>query len=241
MINSENMKDIKWLNVRFLNFRFDVPDIPSFIWQFKDIFVDEIYKFDSNSQRPIIYDCGANIGMSCLYFKLLYSNARVIAFEADPFLADILRNNLQKNGISNNVEIINAAVWIENGEIDFSRDFADGGSVYGTSNNYRVKAVRLRDFLEKENKVDMLKMDIEGAEYDVLFDCKDVLGIVENIFVEYHSWSDKDQKLSEILSILEYSGFRYYIENVSKRKHPLINQALACNMDLQLNIWRYRK
>ena len=179
--------------------------------------------------------------MSCLYFKLLYSNARVIAFEADPFLADILRNNLQKNGISNNVEIINAAVWIENGEIDFSRDFADGGSVYGTSNNYRVKAVRLRDFLEKENKVDMLKMDIEGAEYDVLVDCKYVLGIVENIFVEYHSWSDKDQKLSEILSILEYSGFRYYIENVSKRKHPLINQALACNMDLQLNIWGYRK
>ena len=77
-------------NVRFFKYLFDVPDIPSFIWQFKEIFVDEIYKFDSKDEEPVIYDCGANIGMSCLYFKILYPKARITAFEGDPIITDVL-------------------------------------------------------------------------------------------------------------------------------------------------------
>jgi len=54
-------------DVKFLNYRFDVSDLASFIWQFKELFVDELYKFDTKDKEPIIYDCGANIGMSCLF------------------------------------------------------------------------------------------------------------------------------------------------------------------------------
>lgn len=46
-------------NVKFLSYSFDVPDSSSFIEQFKEIFVDELYKFKCESQKPIIYDCGA--------------------------------------------------------------------------------------------------------------------------------------------------------------------------------------
>jgi hypothetical protein len=45
-------------NVKFLDYIIDVPDLPSFIWQFKVIFVDEIYRFESESDKPIIYDLG---------------------------------------------------------------------------------------------------------------------------------------------------------------------------------------
>lgn len=223
-------------NVKFLNFTVDVPDLPSFIWQFKEIFVDEIYKFNAHDETPIIYDCGANIGMSCLYFKKVYPNAKIKAFEADPVIADILKTNLSKNGI-HDVEIINKAVWIDYDGIEFGSEGADGGSIYINGNKIKVESIRLKDLLERETNVDLLKIDIEGAEYAVLKDCMNSLYMVKYIFVEYHSWNKEVQKLGEILNILEKNGFRYYIENLSKRKYPFINYAKEQNMDLQLNIF----
>ncbi|GAB6182728.1 FkbM family methyltransferase [Thermodesulfovibrio hydrogeniphilus] len=226
-------------DVKFLRFKFDIPDLPSFIWQFKEIFVDEIYKFNSNSEQPVIFDCGANVGLSCVYFKRIFPNAKIIAFEADPIIADILKSNLLKNGI-NDVEIINKAVWVDYNGVEFSMEGADGGSIMDDVNKVKVESIRLKDFLEKEERIDLLKIDIEGAEYDVLLDCKDSLGNVKNIFVEYHSWNSCPQKLSEILHILETNGFRYYIENIGKRRHPFLNHFRDAKMDLQLNIFGYR-
>jgi len=224
-------------NVKFLSYSFDVPDLLSFIWQFKELFVDESYKFESKSDKPIIYDCGANIGMSCLYFKQLFPNAQIKAFEADNNIANILENNLKNNSILNGVEVINSAVWIDDKGIEFSSEGADGGSIYGDDNKIQMKSIRLKEFLEKEEKIDMLKIDIEGAEYEVLKDCKNSLLNVENLFVEYHSWNKTDQKLSEILDVLEQNGFRYYIESITRRKNPFINKGKAETMDLQLNIF----
>ena len=228
-------------DVKFLSYSFDVPDLPSFVWQFKELFVDGLYKFETHSKEAIIYDCGANIGMSCLYFKKLYPNAKIKAFEADPKIAKVLENNLAKNGVLNGIEIINSAVWIDEKGIEFSSEGADGGSIYGNENKIKMSSIRLKEFLKKEEKVDMLKIDIEGAEYEVLKDCKDSLYNVDNLFVEYHSWNKTEQKLSEILEIFEKNGFRYYIESLTKRKNPFINKGEKENMDLQLNIFCVRR
>ena len=167
-------------DVKFLSYYFDVPDLPSFIWQFKEIFVDELYKFECDkSDEPIIYDCGANIGMSCLYFKKLYPKSKIKAFEADPKIARVLENNLAKNSILDGVEIINSAVWIDEDGIEFSSEGADGGSVYGDKNKIKLNSIRLKNYLENEKHIDMLKIDIEGAEYEVLKDCKDSLSNVK--------------------------------------------------------------
>ena len=228
-------------DVRFLDYSFDIPDLPSFVWQFKELFVDELYKFNSNSKEPLIYDCGANIGMSCLYFKKLYPNAKIKAFEADLKIVKILKKNLSKNNVLNGVEIINSAVWINEKGLEFASEGADGGSIYGDKNKVKVSSIRLKDWLEKEEKIDMLKIDIEGAEYEVLKDCKNSLDNVDNLFVEYHSWNNSPQKLSEILEIFESNGFRYYIESLTHRKHPFINQGESENMDLQLNIFGVKR
>lgn len=232
-----NYKRYKQVNdVKFLSYIFDIPDLPSFIWQFKEIFVDEIYKFKSNSQQPVIFDCGANVGTSCLYSKQLFPNAKIKAFEADPMIADILKTNLTRNDI-NDVEVINKAVWIDDKGIEFGSDGADGGSIKANKNNIKIATIRLKNFLEKEEKIDLLKIDIEGAEYEVLKDCAESLNNVQHIFIEYHSWNSENQKLSEILQIFENNGFRYYIEGLAKRKQPFINHAKEQNMDLQLNIF----
>ena len=179
--------------------------------------------------------------MSCLYFKKLYPKAKIKAFEADPKIARVLENNLAKNSILDGVEIINSAVWIDEDGIEFSSEGADGGSVYGGKNKIKLNSIRLKNYLENEKHIDMLKIDIEGAEYEVLKDCKDSLSNVKNLFVEYHSWNKTNQKLSDILEVFEKNGFRYYIESLTKRKNPFINKGELENMDLQLNIFGVRR
>lgn len=227
-------------NVKFLSYTIDVPDLLSFVWQFKEIYVEEIYKFDSENQTPTILDCGANIGLSCLYFKNLFPNAMIKAFEADPDIAKTLKLNLERNNATD-IEIINKAVWIHDQGIEFSIDGADGGSINSSGNKIKIASIRLKEYLKAIDKISLLKIDIEGAEYDVLKDCANDLSHVRNIFIEYHSWNSTEQRLSEILDILEKNGFRYYIEDIGKRKHPFINKSESSNMDLQLNIFGYKK
>jgi len=227
-------------NVKFLDYIIDVPDLPSFIWQFKEIFVDGIYKFESESGRPIIYDCGANIGISILYFKRMYPYSKIKAFEADSTISEILKTNLQKNKI-NDVEVINKAVWIDYNGVYFGVEGADGGSIFKTNSSLKkIDSIKLKDFLEKESHIDLLKMDIEGAEYDVILDCNESLGKAKHLFIEYHSWTNQPQKLDKILKILRNNNFRYYLENVNNKiKHPFLREVKG-DMDLQVNIWAIR-
>jgi FkbM family methyltransferase len=227
--------------IHFNNLKIYTPDTLSFIWQYKEIFADENYKFQTNSLNPVIYDCGANIGTSCLYFSKSYSKSKIKAFEADPNIAKILKGNLEKNNCAD-IEVIDKAVWINNDGIELSLEGADGASIYSKVNVTKVPSVRLKDLIEEENKIDMLKIDIEGAEYEVLKDCQNSLSNVENIFIEYHSFSNSNQNLSEILSILEKNNFRYFIKPVNDREIPFINRTNKSNpaMDLQLNIYAYK-
>jgi len=227
--------------VNFLSYKITVPDCLSFIWQFKEIFTDESYKFKSDNLTPVIYDCGANIGISCLFFKSIFPKARIKAFEADPKIAEILSKNLNENNIKD-IELFPAAVWINNNGIEFGLEGADASSIYSNKNKVKVNSVRLKELIETEQQIDMLKIDIEGAETEVLKDCKSSLGNVKNIFIEYHSFINKQQTLDEILQILNSSGFRYFIKQEADRKRPFLNRINKNNpeMDLQINIFGYR-
>jgi hypothetical protein len=54
---------------------FKIPDGPSFIASWIEIFEQEIYRFRTDAPAPRILDCGANIGVSCLFFKRNYPQA----------------------------------------------------------------------------------------------------------------------------------------------------------------------
>jgi hypothetical protein len=121
------------------------------------------------------------------------------------------------------------------------REGADGGriAIAGDDNLVELTTIRLQEFLYR--KVDLLKIDIEGAEITVLEDCKDLLGNVDRIFVEYHSFSKTPQSLDKLLNILFNAGFRYNIQHVGVfSNNPFIKINEYHNMDLQLNIFAYR-
>jgi FkbM family methyltransferase len=229
-------------SVTFGNFHLKVPDTMSFLFQHQEIFADEFYYFETDQAQPVILDCGANIGMSILYFKELYPQARIIAFEAEAGIAALLRQNLHANGIQD-VEVVDKAVWIDEKGVLFGSEAADSSSIYSESGaRNRVPSVRLRDYLTVQPRVDFLKIDIEGAETEVLEDCRGALGHVQNLFVEFHSYTGYPQALASVVRVFEENGFRYYVDTNQHRKRPFTNHRYRGNdvMDLQLNIFGYR-
>ena len=224
--------------INFFERKWFVPDAPSFAYQIKDIFLEQAYAFKSDIPNPIIYDCGANIGTSVLWFKLLYPHARIKAFEADKKIYQILKNNVGK---LDDVELFFNAVWINDEELSFNSEGADGGSLVNKfDTSQKVKGVRLKDLLAKEERVDFLKIDIEGVETDVIEDCKEELSVVRNLFVEYHSILGHTQTLDKLLASISSAGFRYHISTLSQQLAPFIKRNIWANMDLQLNIYAYR-
>ncbi|MGD1842394.1 MAG: FkbM family methyltransferase [Thermonemataceae bacterium] len=126
--------------------------------------------------------------------------------------------------------------------IEMQLEGADGGSIFGEGNKVTVESTRLKTWLLQESSIDMLKMDIEGAEVSVLEDCGKALEKVSNLFVEYHAYTKQPQALHKLISILSAAGFRYYVQEAIPRKKPLVNHQYRNQqvMDLQLNIYAYR-
>lgn len=210
-----------------------------FLHSLKELFIEEVYKIQLPKNAYII-DCGANIGLSVVYFKKMYPDASVIAFEPDKNNIELLKYNVDVFGF-NDVEIREEAVW--NAETNlFFRSVNSLGSMItsdGTSDSYEVKAIRLKNILNRH--VNMLKMDIEGAEYAVLMDIRDELNNIDNMFIEYHGMFSDQQKFLQILEVLDGAGFKYYIKEAMEiYKTPFFREKNVHTYEVQLNIFCFR-
>jgi FkbM family methyltransferase len=217
-----------------------IADALSFLVLREEIFAKEVYRFCSEKTEPVIVDGGAYIGLSTIYLQMLFPRGRVIAFEPDSALCDMLVHNLEVFGLKD-VDVQRSALWRTNGTVEFMPDMADGGRVVELDGSRAVQVVpciRLRDLLG--SPVDMLKLDIEGAETAVLADCADRLGEVRNLFVEYHSFVDVPQTLDNLLSILGQAGYRVHLHPVVGSARPFVSLDLNGRMDMQVNIFAYR-
>lgn len=190
----------------------------------KDIFEKHIYGFSSPLAQPLVIDGGSNIGMSVLYFKHRYPNAHITAIEPDPEVFAILEENVRRNRLEH-VELLQAAVAGRTGVSEFVtahdydgtlREYADAATRAGRSTH--VPLVRLRDLLEHE--VDFVKLNVEGAELEVLRDAADRLHNVKELVVEYHHEPGLDRSLHEILRILHDAGFEYLVNSMDETSSP---------------------
>jgi FkbM family methyltransferase len=214
-----------------------VPDPASFLSAFEAIWVERIYDFQTDSTAPVIIDGGANIGLSVAFFKRRYPKSCVVAVEADPLILGHLEKNLAALRLGD-VEVISKALWSTETELSFHSEGADGGHVAADGpNTVRVPTIRLSTLLSRYDTVDLLKLDIEGAELDVLEECQAELGRVERAFVEFHSFSSRAQRLSRILEIFEKSGFRVHAQPEYFCTQPFLNVTPSAGMDLRINLF----
>ncbi len=172
------------------------------------LLVRRLNDFVPDNERPRILDCGANIGFSVLNYKRQFPAARIVAFEPDPEFAPVLRRNLERNG-AGDVEVVEAAAWIADGEagwfcqgIDGSRLVPDRAAGPGTA---VVRTVDLADYLADD--VDLVKLDIEGAEYEVVEHLRDRLGKVKNLSLECHLDRTRIGSFGAMLALLTQAEF----------------------------------
>jgi FkbM family methyltransferase len=190
---------------------------------FREILVEGDYLFRPETERPLIFDCGSNIGLSILFFKRLYPKARIIAFEPDPATFSMLKRNIETNRLDE-VALNNFALSSEDGELTFHRSAEKSGSLMMSTSIERlrgdstqVSAKRLSPLITSQ--VDLLKMDIEGAEHAVLPELAATgkLSLIKQMHIEYHHHIvANEDRLSGILKLLEDAGFGYQIRTPSR-------------------------
>ena len=246
MITENNLKNIKLLKryqestVEFLGKKIKFSDNEAFIGMINEIFIKKNYMFNSKTEAPFIIDCGANIGLSAIFFKQIYPKSNIICFEPDPIIFELLKYNLDQFNF-NDIQIFNSAVWIRDEKLVFQTDKSWGGKIVSDNNNNTIgiDAINLNKFLDKH--VDFLKIDIEGAEYDVIKNCSElIIKNVNNIFFEWHSFSNKDQKLGELLTLFENNKFRYHLKEASPKGAPFIEKRFDQLMDTQIDCFIYK-
>jgi FkbM family methyltransferase len=225
-------------------------DLHSFYHQAMQIFAHNLYDFESQVPNPLIIDCGAHIGLATLYFKQRYPNSRILAFEADPGICEILRFNLASFGVSN-AEVNQRAVWVHDQGVVFDISSDDAGMVQGVNPQVQeaqathVPSQRLKTLLEQA-EVELVKLDIEGAEFAVIPDCAESLRQSRCYLIEAHIFG-YPQKLGVILSSLEKYGFRYVLSDLhqaawlpldSDKPRPPFRQAIADKFIVTIFAWR---
>jgi FkbM family methyltransferase len=214
---------------------------PELLHSLKEIFVDEIYNIQFHKPDPYIIDCGANIGLSVLYQLSRYPGARIIAFEPDRNNFVHLEQNIRPKG-SSKVSLLNEAVWKEDTILHFLAEGNMGSKIsqeITQNSTIEVKAARLKNLLVE--KIDFLKLDIEGAEYEVIKDCTDNLHMADHLFVEFHGYFTRMNELNEILQIIEKNGFAFYIREADTvYPTPFSRGSKKPQYDLQLNIFCFK-
>lgn len=204
--------------------------------------VDEIlyrreYQFKSAHDSPLVIDAGANFGLATYYVKRMHLAKRVICFEPSPICFQRLTANVAANRYEQ-VELHHAALGRETGEAQFhfsaesplAGALAPRHSREGMS-TATVPVRRLSDFLTEP--VALLKLDIEGAEADVLEEAADRLDMVEHLFCEVHPVEGQSPSLlARVLAVLERAGFCVHVGRSpwSERAHAIRPLMHACSM-----------
>jgi FkbM family methyltransferase len=163
--------------------------------------------------NPVIIDAGANIGVATLYFRRLFPTARIISIEPQPVSAALLRANVGSQPIEKG-EVLECALTGDGqprplvGEGITAKLAEAGDKKPSETRDNLVKAVTLQDVMAND-RIDILKLDIEGAELEVIQSSTTDLQRVDQLIAEVHLWNGQQDALPKILEALTQANHRY--------------------------------
>jgi FkbM family methyltransferase len=166
-------------------------DVPTY----EQVFINQEYDFRVESQPQVIIDAGANIGLASIYFANRYPGAKIIAIEPELSNFMLLKKNV---ALYPQVTPVQAALWHRNEEIEL---VDPGGGNWGFMTETKgsaeipaAKACHVVDAMTVDkimdefglDKIDILKIDIEGAEREVFSDTSSWINEVNSMIIELH-------------------------------------------------------
>ena len=188
-----------------LRYRLNRGDIQSV----REVWLEETYRVPMPLDRvAVVVDLGANIGLTSVYLATRHRPEWVLAVEPVAANARLARRNLAANGVRG--EVLEAAVAAEDGFVDFQEaaDSNVGRSVSGDGSR-RVPAVTMATLLQRlgdDARIDLVKVDVEGAEAELFSGDLDWLRRVRCLMVEFHP--DRVD-YPGLVQTLESAGFDY--------------------------------
>ncbi|MEN8247339.1 MAG: FkbM family methyltransferase [Bacteroidota bacterium] len=198
----------KNIGLNTLKHRFSLRANTSDVTTFKHIFAHDDYNFHLLQDPGVIIDAGANIGLASIYFANKYANAEIISIELSPSNFQLLKKNTEKYS---QVNCINAGVWHKNQTLKF---IEEGFSPWGykvnnklDENSISVKSITILDIIEQYNlsQVDLLKVDIEGAEVELFSEnYGQWLPKVKYLVIEFHDRSRPDSSKTVKKALSEF-------------------------------------
>ena len=160
----------------------------------KVVFSEHSYYPDMISKTPVLLDLGGCYGAFSKHFLERFPDSTILLVEANP------TNFKQIKVDSIRCTMLNKAVSLKNGHIVFYEDenSSQNGSIlfnYFKGIKHEIETISLTALLKDFQKVDLVKMDIEGAEWEILLNtpAHDLLKI-EQLTVEFHDFIEKDKK-----------------------------------------------
>ena len=188
---------------------------------FKEIFMDECYLKGMEMPvpaKPVILDVGANAGYFSFFAASRFPGARIVACEPVPANFALLDLNRKLNPRIR-MECLPVAVAGHSGEATLAFDpddsFTTSATILrnqdgGRTGLLRVSAGTIPDILSQcgLERLDLLKMDCEGSEYDVLYNCpEEFLSGISQIAMEVHKGSEAGQDMDSLETYLNGAGF----------------------------------
>jgi FkbM family methyltransferase len=180
--------------------RVQIPQAAAPIWvrsgtsdveAFDQVFVQRAYAPPVPIRPHLIIDGGANAGYASVYFAATFPAAHVVAVEPERSNVTLLERNTAPYG---NVTVVEAAIWDAPGEVRIANPEAAKFEFRVDSNGEgaAVRSLTIPQLLADADadEIDILKLDIEGAEQRVFADASEWLGRVKLAFVEVHDHLD---------------------------------------------------
>jgi FkbM family methyltransferase len=169
-----------------------------------EVLVGRCYEIPPQHRRPndvkLIVDCGANIGITSLYFASRYPNATILSIEPHPENFALLKKNAAAE--PRILPIHAAVVGKPQDHVRLTlKEKAWGNRLTSEPTGFKVQALTIGEVVEGfgGEKVDILKVDIEGAEAEV-FGHADFLSKVEFGLIELHDGYDAEKFRNDLIA-----------------------------------------
>jgi FkbM family methyltransferase len=181
------------------------------IWKHKEYTPSKLKKFRINKSDTVV-DIGANIGIFTIFAANKAKNGIIYSYEPVPENFDLLKKNIEMNNFKN-IKIYKFAVLGKKGEVKISlSNWNDGMHSVGIR-GIKVSGITLEDIFlnNKIKKINFLKIDCEGSEYDILINTpEEYLKKIEKISMEFHDFGIYD--IPSLKGFLETNGFQTIVK-----------------------------
>jgi len=189
--------------------------------EFKEIFMEECYirrlEFDL-PDSPKVIDIGANAGFFTLFAASRFPGAKIFSYEPIPSNFRLLRRNRDLNRTAE-IACFQKAIYGYSGEVLMSFDPSESLTTSAgvlmraesQDNAIRVPCVTLQEVFDEHRleSCDLLKMDCEGSEYAILYECPgDYLHRIAQIAMEVHRGSGPNENMESLADYLSSHDFK---------------------------------